>query len=129
MRRMELAMRSARGIGLAANQIGYTYNMFIVAPSGKTMVAINPRIVEVSDKLIYDSEGCLSIRGKTFIIPRPEWVTILSTDLDGSLIESNHTDMYARCIMHEIDHLSGRLISDEKDENDNVSHVGKRATA
>lgn len=108
---MGLVTRSARGLGLAANQIGYGLSMFVFLNDMKMCTAINPRITETSESEKIDREGCLSIPGKLFQIARPDWVVVEYTELDGNERLLRAEGLLARCIMHEIGHLQGLLIS------------------
>lgn len=121
-RRMGYALRVAKGLAVAANQVGYTYRMFVyLNESGAPVPVINPVIVEASDNLIEGPEECLSIRGKTFTIPRPEKLTISYIDLAGNEQTVEGEGIMARCFAHEIDHLNGLLISEYLgDVNDDV---------
>lgn len=127
-RRMELAMRASRGLGVAANQIRYRYRMFVYLDGTKSVTVINPVVVDKSDILVEDSERCLSIPGKEFYIPRPKSLTISCIDLAGNERVIEGTDIVARCFAHEIDHLNGVLISDYLGDGNDTLPIGERST-
>lgn len=110
-----------RALGLAANQVGSRQRVAIIAvpvASGDThtafehLVAINPRLVAVSDEANVDREGCLSIPGFTTTISRATVVTLEYEDEAFRTHRIVLAGLYARCAQHEIDHLNGRLIVD-----------------
>lgn len=109
-RTMGLVLRSSKGAGLAANQIGYTYSMFVYLEDGKLHTAINPVILNESELIQTGDEGCLSIPNKTFKIERPSSVEIKYLNLDGEEITKTGQGFMARLFMHEMDHLNGILI-------------------
>lgn len=109
---MALVTRAAHGAGLAANQIGYSKRMFTYMDSGKATTLVNPLLVDASSQTEVDGEGCLSIPGKTFSIERPTWVKVSYLSLDGNEETIEAEGFLARCFMHELDHLSGRLLND-----------------
>lgn len=104
------------GIGLAANQVGQEKRIFVVDRShldltDQTLVAINPKIVEVSGKQT-EEEGCLSIPGTFEQVARSLKVTVKALDLDGKEFVVEGKDLFARVLVHEIDHLDGILFID-----------------
>ncbi len=104
-------MHHARGLGLAAPQVGRTERLAVVEIEGEPLVLINPEIVESSgrDKA---EEGCLSIPDIYADVERPKDVVVRAMDLDGNTYEVQATDLLARCLQHEIDHLDGKLFLD-----------------
>jgi len=111
--RMKRLMRDARGIGLAATQVGVLQRLFVFTP-GKDEVAVlvNPEIVERSDETDVVEEGCLSIQGVLVPVERPLRVTIAGRDENGDDVRFELEDIYARAAQHEADHLDGVLIID-----------------
>ena len=113
------SMRNANGIGLAANQIGYKESMFVIDLDGvegynkfRPIVMINPEIVLQSDELIIMEEGCLSLPTLKADVERPEKIKIKFIDTDEKEQEVEADDLYARVILHEYDHLLGKMIPD-----------------
>jgi peptide deformylase len=104
-------MHHARGIGLAAPQVGRTERLAVIEIEGEPLVVINPEILETSGKSKAE-EGCLSIPDIYADVERPKDVVIRAMDLDGNSYELPATDLLARCLQHEIDHLDGKLFLD-----------------
>ena len=104
-------MHHARGIGLAAPQVGRTERLAVIEIDGEPLVVINPEILETSGKAKAE-EGCLSIPDIYADVERPKDVAIRAMDLDGNTYELQATELLARCLQHEIDHLDGKLFLD-----------------
>jgi peptide deformylase len=104
-------MYAAKGIGLAAPQVGRTERVAVVDVDGAKHVIVNPEIVlrEGSQK---GEEGCLSIPDVYADVERAMRVVVKAQDRDGSPIEVDATELLARCVQHEIDHLHGKLFID-----------------
>jgi peptide deformylase len=109
---MFVSMRAARGVGLAANQIGLGISLFVMDCEGVVAVVANPRLVELSPELETGSEGCLSVLGKSYPTPRSVTATVEGQDETGAVIRISGEGEVARCLQHETDHLSGRLYLD-----------------
>lgn len=113
---MVATMHAAPGVGLAAPQVGVTSRLAVVDVSaGEDASAVhalvNPSIVEASGEEL-DSEGCLSIPDYTERVKRPTRIRVRAQALDGSPLELEASDFFARAICHEIDHLDGVLFVD-----------------
>ena len=108
---MFTTMYAAEGIGLAAPQVGRTERVAVVDVEGTTLTLINPEIV-VASGAAKAEEGCLSIREIYGEVTRPESVVVRATDLQGTSFELEATELVARCIQHELDHLHGKLFID-----------------
>lgn len=107
-------MYEARGIGLAAVQVGDARRVVVIDVSeerNEPRVLINPEIVESTGE-VESEEGCLSIPGVYDRIQRAERVRYRAQDRDGNAIEGEADGLLAVCIQHEIDHLDGRLFID-----------------
>jgi peptide deformylase len=104
-------MHHARGIGLAAPQVGRSERLAVIEIEGEPLVVINPEIVERSGKAKAE-EGCLSIPDIYADVERPKDVVVRALDIDGKPYEIAATDLLARCLQHEIDHLDGKLFLD-----------------
>ncbi len=109
-------MYAARGIGLAANQVGVPKRLCVLDTSGsdersQLIVLINPVIIEKEGTEETD-EGCLSIPGYLPIIKRAAKVTVKGLNREGKPIQFETTGLLARAFQHEIDHLDGILIID-----------------
>jgi peptide deformylase len=114
------SMYAANGAGLAAIQVGSPLRIFIVdggvAGGGEQdppKVFINPKIIEISDDAQTGDEGCLSFPNIFVPVKRGMRARVTATDLDGKLFEVEGTELYARALQHETDHLNGRLLIDQ----------------
>ena len=105
-------MDLARGIGLAAPQVGRTERMAVIGVEDQRFVVINPEIVEADGKTAKAEEGCLSIPDVYGDVERPARVRVRALDLDGKTFEVEAGELLARCLQHEIDHLHGKLFID-----------------
>jgi peptide deformylase len=104
-------MDAARGVGLAANQVGVSRRVAVVDADGDRFVMIDPTIVETEGSSTAE-EGCLSIPDIYGDVTRPERVIIEALDQDGIRYRKEATGLKARAIQHEIDHLDGILFLD-----------------
>jgi peptide deformylase len=96
------------GIGLAAPQVGIAVRMFVMGPqAGPNYVCINPEIIEVSPEQEISTEGCLSYPSLWLNIKRPTWVHARYTTLSGETVEQKFDGLFARCYIHELEHLDG----------------------
>jgi peptide deformylase len=105
-------MYMAKGIGLAAPQVGRTERVAIVDVDDNPMVIINPEIVEAAGKTAKGEEGCLSIPDVYGDVERPSRVKVRALDIEGKEFEIEAGDLLGRCLQHEIDHLHGKLFID-----------------
>jgi peptide deformylase len=105
-------MHHARGIGLAAPQIGRTERLAVIEVDEEPLVVVNPEIVHRSSGTAKAEEGCLSIPDIYGDVERPKDVVVRATDLEGNQFEVEATELLARCLQHEIDHLDGKLFLD-----------------
>jgi peptide deformylase len=109
-------LKVAQGLGLAAPQIGVSKRIFIVDFSAvdlsdKTRIFINPEILE-TDGNIEIEEGCLSFPGIYQKITRPATVRVRALDVNGEQFELKLEGLAARAVLHEYDHLEGKLFVD-----------------
>lgn len=105
-------MDLARGIGLAAPQVGRSERMAVIGVEDQRFVVINPEIVEADGKTAKAEEGCLSIPDVYGDVERPARVRVRALDLEGNTFEVEAGELLARCLQHEIDHLHGKLFID-----------------
>jgi len=111
-------MYSARGIGLAAPQVGVSQRVIVldVRPSDPQapppLALLNPRIVEASRETTREVEGCLSIPGVEEVVERSAHVVVEAMDPDQQPVRLDAAGMFARALQHEIDHLDGILFLD-----------------
>jgi peptide deformylase len=104
-------MDAAKGVGLAANQVGVARRVAVVDADGDRFVMIDPIIVETEGRSTAE-EGCLSIPDIYGDVTRPERVVIEALDLEGARYKKEATGLKARAIQHEIDHLDGIIFLD-----------------
>ena len=110
-------MYEANGVGLAAPQVGILKRIVVIDTTGEDPhILINPRIVETSGEQT-GQEGCLSVPGKSGVVTRPNYVKAVALDVNMQPIELEGTELLARAICHELDHLDGHLYV-EKVEGD-----------
>ena len=108
-------MHTAKGVGLAANQVGIARRVAVVdvgEDGPPPLVLINPRIAQASDVMEAAEEGCLSIPDIYGDVERHLGVTIEALDRDGRLYKVELSGFKARAAQHEIDHLDGVLFLD-----------------
>ena len=102
-------MYEANGVGLAAPQVGILKRIVVIDTTGEDpYVLINPRILESSGEQT-GQEGCLSVPGKCGVVTRPNYVKAVALNEDMEPIEVEGTELLARAICHELDHLDGHL--------------------
>ena len=106
-------MYEANGVGLAAPQVGILKRIVVIDVTGEDpYVLINPRIIETSGEQT-GHEGCLSVPGKTGIVTRPDYVKAVAYNENMEQYEIEGTELLARAICHELDHLDGKLYVDK----------------
>ena len=116
---MRETMHNAKGIGLAAPQIGQSLSMCVIEiddpeseePHFPFTVLINPRITWKSTKIVPFIEACLSIPGTEGKVMRPDRVRVKAKNLEGETFELEADGLLARVVQHEIDHLHGILFT------------------
>ena len=105
-------MRDADGCGLAAPQVGVLRRIAVVeVEPGEVIELINPKIIARAG-VQEEQEGCLSIPGRWGITSRPKHVTVRALNRQGKSFEINGSDLLARALCHELDHLDGKLFTD-----------------
>ena len=102
-------MYEATGVGLAAPQVGVLKRIVVIDTTGEDpYILINPRIVESSGEQT-GPEACLSVPGKTGQVTRPNYVKAVALDVNMKEFELEATELMARAVCHELDHLDGHL--------------------
>ena len=99
------------GVGLAAPQVGVLKQIVVIDVGEGPIVLINPEIIKTEGSQTGD-EGCLSVPGKAGTVTRPNEVTVRFMGEDGEWYELEGTELLARAICHEVDHLHGRLYTE-----------------
>ena len=125
--RMKRLMNDARGIGLAATQVGVLQRVFVFQPAedADAVAVVNPEIVERSDDTDVEDEGCLSIQGVLVPVERSLAVTLLGRDENGEDVRYELEDIYARAAQHETHHLDGVLMIDRTTPEARREALGK----
>lgn len=113
------SMYAARGVGLAAPQIGIGLRLAVIdVTDGKNpeakIVCANPEIIHAEGEQ-REEEGCLSLPGFRGYVPRPQYVTVRAQDGAGKEFQMRGEQLLARAFCHEIDHLNGTLF---------IAHLG-----
>ncbi|GAA1991891.1 peptide deformylase [Isoptericola halotolerans] len=98
--------------GLAANQIGVNLRAFSWNVDDEIGYVLNPRLVDVSEEIQDGDEGCLSVPGLYYPTTRAWYARVEGIDLDGNPVVVEGTELMARCLQHECDHLDGKLYLD-----------------
>lgn len=107
-------MYDAKGVGLAAPQIGVSLRLSVIDVIGdksQQLVIINPEIIASEGEALYE-EGCLSVPGAYDKVVRAHTVTIKAQDRLGQWFEMTAEGLLGECFQHEIDHLNGKLFID-----------------
>jgi len=122
---MLITMYSAKGIGLAAPQVGVQKRILVIDlnfedPASPPNVFINPEIISSSASVDTYEEGCLSIPGVYLNVVRPSSIKLSYRDDMGRPKKMNADGLMARCIQHEIDHLNGVLFVDKVTDQDEL---------
>ena len=118
IQKMRKEMREANGIGLSANQIGYSFKIFVAQVpdengSQKFYAVFNPEIKKASREVLDLDEGCLSVPGIYGLVKRPEKIVLRGFDKNGKKIKIKAWGLLARVFQHETDHLNGMLFIDK----------------
>jgi peptide deformylase len=120
---MRETMHAARGVGLAAPQLGTLLRLIVIGiPEEEDIVLINPQIVRHSGERLVD-EGCLSVPGYMGQIKRAESVTAKGRDQNGKEIRIKGDNLLAQALEHEIDHLNGILYIDHLESMDKLRKI------
>jgi peptide deformylase len=117
--KMAHLMHDARGVGLAATQVGVLQRVFVFQETDKDEVTaiVNPEITERSQDTDVADEGCLSLQGVLVPVERAEDVTVEGKDLTGAALRLQLEGMDARVVQHELDHLDGVLMLERTNDD------------
>ena len=115
--RMTALMQDARGVGLAATQVGVLQRLFVFQPHDdeEATAVVNPELVTRSEETELSGEGCLSLQGVHVPVERSRAVTLEGVDLEGKPLRLELDELPARVVQHELDHLDGVLILERTD--------------
>lgn len=139
------SMREARGLGLAANQIGVALRVLVIEMpadetddsmealpkekrkvkySGEQYILVNPELVKAEGEQ-FGEEGCLSIPGYIGLVRRANIVTVKGLDRKGKEVKVKGEGLLARALQHEIDHLDGVLFTDRLEKPEHLLKLTK----
>lgn len=104
-------MNEADGVGLAAPQIGILKRMVIIDVGKGPVTFINPTIL-TSEGEVSDEEACLSLPERSGFVTRPQSLVVEAMDSEGNIFQLECSDLLARAVCHELDHLDGILFID-----------------
>ncbi len=124
MNSMIETMHQAKGVGLAAPQVGIMERFFVLDVGEGPMVIVNPKITKRSGMAALE-EGCLSIPEVTIMMHRPEKISLQYMDEDNRMMKMTCDGLLARVIQHETDHLNGKLIVDYASGPEREKYRGK----
>lgn len=111
MRDLVETMMAAPGVGLAAPQIGVRRRVIVWQNEDERGALANPRIVDRRGRMA-DDEACLSLPGLTYPVSRAQWIAVTGLGEEGEEVSIEASDLTARILQHEIDHLDGVLFID-----------------
>jgi peptide deformylase len=113
IKKLKVTRKAYGGIGLSANQCGIKARVFVLGYEDTfDMVCINPKVLEISEDIINDNEGCLSFPGLYLKVKRPSKIKVEYTAEDGKVTQVELTGLTARCYLHELDHMNGVKFTD-----------------
>ena len=107
VQRLKMTMKKFGGLGLSANQCGVYERVFILGYEDNMFACINPKVIEQSDEVIREKEGCLSYPGMFLTVPRPKWIVAEFVNENGQAQQMRFEGITARCFLHELDHMNG----------------------
>ena len=110
--RFQRACNRNDGVAVAAPQMGIPYRFFYYDYQGERFMALNPEICQRSEEMVTDRESCLSVPGRTYSVPRHEWIDWSWHTEGGETLFSRASGWKARIIQHECDHLAGICLPD-----------------
>ena len=124
--RMTELMHDARGIGLAATQVGVLQRLFVFQPTeeDEPRAVVNPELTSVSPETDVADEGCLSIQNVLVPVERSVEVTLGGQDLQGRPLRLELAEHAARVVQHELDHLDGVLMLERTDDESRRGALG-----
>lgn len=117
------------GVGLASPQVGVNVQLVVInktcdsSQQGKERVLINPTIVERSEDMVDDLEGCLSFPETSGTVQRHRTIKVRYLNLEGNLVQRTFKGFEARIVQHEIDHLDGRCYIDRVTGEDDLENL------
>ena len=112
IKQLKMTMKLYGGIGLSANQCGIQERVFIIGHEDFFMSCINPKVIDFGQESVKDNEGCLSYPGLYLKIERPKSIIVEFTTESGEVKQMSLDGITARCFLHELDHMNGKVFTD-----------------
>jgi peptide deformylase len=119
-------MIKSDGLGLSANQVGIPYKVFVMRTGDEPFAMFNPRIVDVSEKEISMKEGCLSFPLLYLNVKRPDAVRVRFQNERGETNTERFIGMTARIVLHEFDHMLGKVYTQKATQFETQRALRKR---
>jgi peptide deformylase len=119
-------MVKSDGLGLSANQVGIPYKVFVMRTGDKPFAMFNPRVVDMSDKEISMKEGCLSFPLLYLSVKRPDAVRVRFQNEHGETNTERFIGMTARIVLHEFDHMLGKVYTQKASQFETQRALRKR---
>lgn len=113
---MKETMYNADGVGLAAPQVGIIRRAVVIDVGNEYIELVNPEIIYSSEETQYGTEGCLSYPELYGYVTRPKTVRFKAQDRYGNVYEKEVSDLFARCVCHELNHLDGITLPENIEE-------------
>lgn len=107
IQRLKMTLKKFGGLGLSANQCGVFERVFVIGYGDEAFACINPKVVETSQEVVKEKEGCLSYPGMYLTVPRYKWIVAEFINESGQLVQQRFEGITARCFLHELDHMNG----------------------
>jgi peptide deformylase len=107
IKQLHLTRQKYKGLGLSANQCGIMKRVFVIGYEDMELAFINPKVINMSDDLKKEPEGCLSYPGLFLKISRPSWIEVEFINQNGETKTTTLSGLTARCFLHELDHMNG----------------------
>lgn len=107
IQRLKMTLKKFGGIGLSANQCGVFERVFVIGYGDESFACINPKVIEHSQEILKEKEGCLSYPGMYLTVPRYKWIVAEYTNEAGQIVQQRFEGITARCFLHELDHMNG----------------------
>lgn len=112
IKRLITTRKKFGGIGLSANQCGISERVFVIGTDTYDLACVNPKVINQSEEIVRDKEGCLSFPAFVLTVGRPSWIEVEFLNEDGELQRMKMDGITARCFLHELDHLDGIRFTD-----------------
>lgn len=115
IKQLKMTMKTYNGLGLSANQCGFSFRMFVMGGGEFETVCINPRIVDIAEdaELVRMREGCLSYPGLFLYVPRYESIRVEYVDENGQTQNMWLSGITAQVYQHELDHMNGIVYTEK----------------